>query len=99
EMDLQVLGRIKRQSDIREAPFYVEAVIVRERILNAVDDVVTGAQGHVELVDLILRDMQANLGKRIANVGRIEAEVIDQLRFWRQAVATQREVEQPHPFI
>ena len=43
EMDLQVLGREKRQIDIPKAPLHVEAVIVSEGGLNTADEIVTGA--------------------------------------------------------
>src|SRR5215510_8007379 len=62
EMDLQFLGREKRQIDIPKTPLHIEAVIVSERGLNAADEIGTGAQGHIELVDFILRHMELNLG-------------------------------------
>src|SRR5262245_28165884 len=82
EMDTQVLSGQERYIDITKAPFHVEAVIVSESILNTPDDIVTGAQCHIELVDLILRHMELNLGIRVADIGRIETEVIDHFGFW-----------------
>jgi len=99
EVDLQGPGRKERQSDITKAPFHVEAVIVTECILSPLDEIRTGAQGHLELVNFILRHMELDLGIGVTDISCIKAEMIDQFRFRAQAVTVEREVEEPYPFL
>src|SRR5262249_11008857 len=99
EVDLQGFGGEERQMDISEAPFHIEAMIVTERILSTFDEILAGAQCHIELIDLILCHMKPDLGIRVANIGRIQVEMIDQFCFRAQAVALEREVEEPYPFL
>src|SRR5262249_8650110 len=100
EADLQGIAGKERQLDIAEAPLQIKAVIVAESILSALDEILTGAQGHVKLIHRIFRHVQTNLGIRITDIARLEIEMIDEFRGSRvQAVAAERKIEQPYPFI
>ena len=100
EVEPQGVAGKERELDIAEAPLQIEAVIVAERILRALDEIRTGAQRHVKLIHGILRHMQLDLGIRITDIVRLEMKTIDEFRGLRvQAVAAERHIEQPYPFL